>query len=82
MHAPTGWAGVQASPNNGHSCGSIAPRNTSPHRHPLGSFVGGTLANLMHVEFYGWLGNLVVASVGAIIVLWVWRRFRDRPAAS
>ena len=43
-----------------------------------GSFVGGTLANLMHVEFYGWLGNLIVASVGAILVLWVWRRLRDR----
>jgi len=47
-----------------------------------GSFVGGTLANLMHVEFYGWVGNLVVASVGAIIVLWLWRRFRDRSPAS
>ena len=41
-----------------------------------GSFVGGTLANLMHVEFYGWLGNLLVASIGAIMVLWIWRRFR------
>ena len=47
-----------------------------------GSFVGGTLANLMHVEFYGWVGNLVVASIGAIIVLWIWRRFRDRSPAS
>ena len=47
-----------------------------------GSFVGGTLANLMHVEFYGWVGNLVVASVGAIIVLWLWRRFRARSPAS
>jgi uncharacterized membrane protein YeaQ/YmgE (transglycosylase-associated protein family) len=36
----------------------------------------------MHVEFYGWLGNLIVASVGAIIVLWVWRRLRDRQPAS
>ena len=47
-----------------------------------GSFVGGTLANLMHVEFYGWLGNLVVASIGAILVLWIWRRVRDRSPAS
>jgi uncharacterized membrane protein YeaQ/YmgE (transglycosylase-associated protein family) len=47
-----------------------------------GSFVGGTRANLMHVEFYGWVGNLVVASIGAIIVLWIWRRFRDRSPAS
>jgi len=41
-----------------------------------GSFVGGTLANLLHIEFYGWLGNLLVASIGAIVVLWIWRRFR------
>jgi len=27
-----------------------------------GSFVGGTLANLLKIEFYGWLGNLIVAS--------------------
>ena len=45
-----------------------------------GSFVGGTLANLLNIEFYGWLGNLIVASIGAIIVLWIWRRFRDRTA--
>jgi uncharacterized membrane protein YeaQ/YmgE (transglycosylase-associated protein family) len=45
-----------------------------------GSFVGGTLANLLHIEFYGWLGNLIVASIGAILVLWVWRRLH-RPAA-
>jgi uncharacterized membrane protein YeaQ/YmgE (transglycosylase-associated protein family) len=39
-----------------------------------GFFVGGTLANLLNIQFYGWLGNLIVASVGAIIVLWIWRR--------
>jgi uncharacterized membrane protein YeaQ/YmgE (transglycosylase-associated protein family) len=42
-----------------------------------GSFVGGTLANLLNIEFYGWLGNLLVASIGAIVVLWIWRHFRD-----
>jgi uncharacterized membrane protein YeaQ/YmgE (transglycosylase-associated protein family) len=42
-----------------------------------GSFVGGALANLFRIEFYGWLGNLIVASIGAIVVLWIWRRFRD-----
>jgi len=47
-----------------------------------GSFVGGTLANLLNIEFYGWLGNLIVASVGAILVLWVWQRLRDRQPAS
>ncbi|MGH6736962.1 MAG: GlsB/YeaQ/YmgE family stress response membrane protein [Methyloceanibacter sp.] len=46
-----------------------------------GSFVGGTLAGLLNIEFYGWLGNLIVASIGAVLVLWVWRRFRGHETA-
>jgi uncharacterized membrane protein YeaQ/YmgE (transglycosylase-associated protein family) len=38
-----------------------------------GSFVGGSLASLLNIELYGWLGNLLVASVGAILLLWFWR---------
>lgn len=45
-----------------------------------GSFVGGALANLLHIEFNGWLGNLIVASVGAILVLWIWRRLMGNAA--
>ena len=41
-----------------------------------GSFVGGNLATLLNVEFYGWLGNLIVASIGAILILWIWRAVR------
>jgi uncharacterized membrane protein YeaQ/YmgE (transglycosylase-associated protein family) len=41
-----------------------------------GSFVGGNLATLLNVEFYGWLGNLMVASIGAILILWIWRAIR------
>ena len=40
-----------------------------------GSFVGGSLATLLNIVFYGWVGNLIVATVGAILLLWVWRRF-------
>ena len=29
-----------------------------------GSFVGGTLANLVNLEFYGWLGNFLLAAIG------------------
>lgn len=39
-----------------------------------GSFVGGTLARLLGVEFYGWLGNLIVASIGAVLLIWIWRK--------
>ena len=41
-----------------------------------GSFVGGTLANVLNIQFYGWLGNLLVASIGAVLVLWIWRSIR------
>ena len=39
-----------------------------------GSFVGGTLAGLLGITFYGFLGNLVVAIVGAILILWLFGR--------
>jgi uncharacterized membrane protein YeaQ/YmgE (transglycosylase-associated protein family) len=38
-----------------------------------GSFVGGALAGLLGIQFYGWLGNLILAAIGAILILWVWR---------
>jgi uncharacterized membrane protein YeaQ/YmgE (transglycosylase-associated protein family) len=41
-----------------------------------GSFVGGNLASVLNVEFYGWVGNLIVASIGAILILWIWRAIR------
>jgi uncharacterized membrane protein YeaQ/YmgE (transglycosylase-associated protein family) len=41
-----------------------------------GSFVGGSLASLLDFHYEGWLGNLLVATIGAILLLWVWRRSR------
>ena len=41
-----------------------------------GSLLGGNLATLLNVQFYGWLGNLIVASIGAILILWIWRAIR------
>ena len=46
-----------------------------------GSFVGGSLATLFDIAFYGWLGNLIVATIGAILLLWVWQRFRGPSTA-
>ena len=46
-----------------------------------GSFVGGSLATLLNIVFYGWVGNLIVATVGAILLLWGWRRFRGPSTA-
>ena len=49
----------------------------------VGSFVGGTLANVLNIAFYGWLGNLIVATIGAILLLWIWQSIRGpaRPVA-
>ena len=41
-----------------------------------GSFVGGTLAGLLDFNFYGFFGNLIVASVGAILILWIFGKAR------
>jgi uncharacterized membrane protein YeaQ/YmgE (transglycosylase-associated protein family) len=35
-----------------------------------GSFVGGTLASVLNINFYGFVGNLVVATAGAVLILW------------
>jgi len=39
-----------------------------------GSFVGGTLASVIGAQFYGFLGNLVIATIGAVIILWFFGR--------
>jgi uncharacterized membrane protein YeaQ/YmgE (transglycosylase-associated protein family) len=36
-----------------------------------GSLVGGTLAGLLGFQWYEFVGNLVVATAGAIGILWV-----------
>jgi uncharacterized membrane protein YeaQ/YmgE (transglycosylase-associated protein family) len=44
-----------------------------------GSFVGGNLARLLNIEFYGWLGNLIVATIGAVLLIWIWRKVQGNP---
>jgi len=44
-----------------------------------GSFVGGTAASILGFQWYGFLGNLVVATLGAIGILWFFGR-REHPA--
>ena len=41
-----------------------------------GSFVGGTLAGLLDFNFYGFFGNLIVATLGAILILWIFGKAR------
>jgi uncharacterized membrane protein YeaQ/YmgE (transglycosylase-associated protein family) len=35
-----------------------------------GSFVGGTLAGLLNIQYFGFLSNLIVAVIGAVVILW------------
>jgi uncharacterized membrane protein YeaQ/YmgE (transglycosylase-associated protein family) len=49
----------------------------------IGSYIGAFIANALGIRmgeiFQGWfLGNLIVAAVGAIVLLWVLRRVRGR----
>ena len=44
----------------------------------VGSFIGGWLAGVLGIAFAGWIGNLVVATIGAIILLFVWAKVRQR----
>ena len=44
----------------------------------IGSFVGGILANSLGIVFYGFAGHLIVATVGAIVVLWLFALLSGR----
>ncbi len=39
-----------------------------------GSFVGGKLAEILKLQIYGFWGQLVVAIVGAVLLLFVWQK--------
>ena len=41
-----------------------------------GAMLGGILAGIAGVKFYGLLGHMVVATLGAVLVIVVWRRVR------
>jgi uncharacterized membrane protein YeaQ/YmgE (transglycosylase-associated protein family) len=36
-----------------------------------GSFAGGTLASLLNIGLFGLLGNLILAAISAVLVLWI-----------
>lgn len=43
-----------------------------------GAFVGGVLAGVLNIEVFGFLRTLVAAIVGAILILFIWHRLRQR----
>jgi uncharacterized membrane protein YeaQ/YmgE (transglycosylase-associated protein family) len=46
-----------------------------------GAFLGGKLAEVMQIPVIGFWRTLIAASVGAIILLWVWRLIHSRRTA-
>ena len=49
----------------------------------IGSYIGAFLANLLGIQlgeiFHGWFwGNLLVAAVGAVVLIWLLRLVRSR----
>ena len=47
-----------------------------------GSFVGGTVAELLQIPVFGFWRTLIAAIIGAVVILFIWRSFRDRAASS
>lgn len=43
----------------------------------LGGLVGGWLFSLIGFRAYSWLGELLTAIVGAVVVLWVFQKLKN-----
>jgi uncharacterized membrane protein YeaQ/YmgE (transglycosylase-associated protein family) len=44
----------------------------------VGAFIGGFLAKLLGLTAYNVIGEVVVATAGAIVCLFVWQRIRGK----
>lgn len=42
-----------------------------------GAFVGGKLADVLQIAVFGFFRTLIAATIGAIIILFLWRWFRQ-----
>ena len=43
-----------------------------------GAFVGGTIAELLRIPIFGFWRTLIAAIIGAVLILFLWRRIRNR----
>ncbi len=41
-----------------------------------GAFVGGKLAEVLQIPVFGFFRTLIAATLGAMLILFLWRRFR------
>ncbi|WP_269715684.1 GlsB/YeaQ/YmgE family stress response membrane protein [Caulobacter sp. NIBR2454] len=44
----------------------------------VGSFLGAFIANVMGINWGGWIGSLVISTIGAIVLLFLLGLFRRR----
>ena len=42
----------------------------------IGGLVGGWLFSLIGIAAYGWIGEMITAIVGAVVVLWLFAKLR------
>jgi len=42
-----------------------------------GSFVGGVVAGVLNIAVYGFFRTLIAATIGAILILFIWHRVRQ-----
>jgi len=42
----------------------------------IGSFIGGYLFGLLHISMYGTIGQIIMATIGAVALLWIVRLFK------
>jgi uncharacterized membrane protein YeaQ/YmgE (transglycosylase-associated protein family) len=45
-----------------------------------GAFVGGTIAELLQIPIIGFWRTLIAATIGAVLILFLWRSVRSRSA--
>jgi uncharacterized membrane protein YeaQ/YmgE (transglycosylase-associated protein family) len=43
-----------------------------------GSFVAGVLASALNIQVFGFFRTLIAATIGAIVLLFIWHRVRQR----
>ncbi|MCF0199179.1 MAG: GlsB/YeaQ/YmgE family stress response membrane protein [Bacteroidaceae bacterium] len=42
----------------------------------IGAIVGGWLFGLFGIQAYSWIGEIVTSVIGAVVVLWVFAKFK------
>lgn len=44
----------------------------------VGALVGAFLAGVLGIHFFGWVGSLIISTLGAILLLWILGMIKGR----